>query len=398
MDLFSIEGRAGAAARLHVVTDGVWNGGGSWDGVGSRGILGRRRLTARRPLFAHTRIPGGPSRGDALLRHRVAEGKTACGWSFKIVDSWKDRSGAHRELPFQWRGQTAFWFKAGARRDGWLRSRRSKNTDSHIDDILDTIAGPVRERRVLDKTGELPRNETFPPHETDLNQYPPAVPSRRRYRRARLVGTLEATEDYVFPVVHVSCWDVVTDDGRRLRELALLMMFGKTKLLAINGSDARTAAGLRAGFGLTWAALMMGRPHEWPSELGCVARLTVLRIVFFGITCVCIASAGIHFTYRISYRWTMCFLRCPSRWRAHVCTWCSSDGRGEADGARGHELVLINWHQHACDVSASGGRVQGGVLALPHACYCLYLCIRIRIAEVTCSILVEIACTFVAPT
>ena len=65
----------------------------------------------RRELATPRQVPGMPS-GSLLTSTRVTEGTwLKTGEQFKIVDSWRRRATAHRELEAPWTGKTRIVLK-----------------------------------------------------------------------------------------------------------------------------------------------------------------------------------------------------------------------------------------------------------------------------------------------
>ena len=97
-------GRAGTApvlAAMKQVAD-------SWADEEAGGDLVRVHRKHRRELFTPLRVAGSPP-AKALATLRVTTGQfVISGRSFRIVDSWTARAGAHRDLGEAWTGQTTF--------------------------------------------------------------------------------------------------------------------------------------------------------------------------------------------------------------------------------------------------------------------------------------------------
>ena len=62
----------------------------------------------RKELFTPRRVAGAPA-CDELMAVRVTEGHYVdTGGCFKVIESWRKRSTAHREMPRPWMGSTKF--------------------------------------------------------------------------------------------------------------------------------------------------------------------------------------------------------------------------------------------------------------------------------------------------
>ena len=80
----------------------------SWGDDDPGGSLVRVHRKHRRELFTPLRVAGSPP-AKALATLRVTTGQfVISGRSFRIVDSWTARAGAHRDLGEAWTGQTTF--------------------------------------------------------------------------------------------------------------------------------------------------------------------------------------------------------------------------------------------------------------------------------------------------
>ena len=80
----------------------------SWGDEDAGGNLVRVHRKHRRELFTPLRVAGSPP-AKALATLRVTTGQfVISGRSFRIVDSWTARAGAHRDLGEAWTGQTTF--------------------------------------------------------------------------------------------------------------------------------------------------------------------------------------------------------------------------------------------------------------------------------------------------
>ena len=80
----------------------------SWDDEEAGGSLVRVHRKHRRELFTPLRVAGSPP-AKALATLRVTTGQFVIGGrSFRIVDSWTARAGAHRDLGEAWTGRTTF--------------------------------------------------------------------------------------------------------------------------------------------------------------------------------------------------------------------------------------------------------------------------------------------------
>ena len=79
-----------------------------WADEETGGDLVRVHLKHRRELFTPLRVAGSPP-AKALSTLRVTTGQfVISGRSFRIVDSWTARAGAHRDLGEAWTGKTTF--------------------------------------------------------------------------------------------------------------------------------------------------------------------------------------------------------------------------------------------------------------------------------------------------
>ena len=65
---------------------------------------------ARQNLAGHQARERDEAHGEESFR--VTAGVKRNGSRFELCDSWKDGGLAHRELPFEWRGTTAFFTRA----------------------------------------------------------------------------------------------------------------------------------------------------------------------------------------------------------------------------------------------------------------------------------------------
>ena len=81
----------------------------SWESEGHGGVWRRRHSTVRRKLFTPCGLPDSPPRPRQLLGKRVTEGIfTDNNESFIIVDDWRSKRDAHRDLGRDWTGNTTF--------------------------------------------------------------------------------------------------------------------------------------------------------------------------------------------------------------------------------------------------------------------------------------------------
>ena len=97
-------GRAGTAPVLAAIEQTA----DYWADEDAGGEVARVHRKHRRELFTPRRVAGSPPT-NALATLRVTTGRfVVSGRSFRIVDSWTARTGAHRDLGEAWTGRTTF--------------------------------------------------------------------------------------------------------------------------------------------------------------------------------------------------------------------------------------------------------------------------------------------------
>ena len=94
------EGRAGKAAKLHVVVEATPQDNDRWTRRGEDRHLTIEHTGGRRELCTPYGMRGSPSSGLKLKASRTTTGVTQDGRHVEIHDSWKDPQDAHRQLGF----------------------------------------------------------------------------------------------------------------------------------------------------------------------------------------------------------------------------------------------------------------------------------------------------------
>ena len=82
--------------------------GDKWVERGNNGRWVRKHRTPRSALFTPMGVPHGPGRKTRLKARRETIGVDEAGNPFHIIDSWQNRSVAHRLMPSRWTGVTVF--------------------------------------------------------------------------------------------------------------------------------------------------------------------------------------------------------------------------------------------------------------------------------------------------
>ena len=113
LNMYFAEGRAEAAAKLHLVQQRqqlqsvTEDGADKWMCRGQGGLWKRLHNTWRLALFTPFKVPRGPTQGSRLLRYRRTDGVYHDGEAFTWIDDWSDNNG-HALLSRAWRGTTSF--------------------------------------------------------------------------------------------------------------------------------------------------------------------------------------------------------------------------------------------------------------------------------------------------
>ena len=105
------EGRAGAAAQLHLLREPADEGRGadSWGQRGQKGTWTRIHATPRRSLFTPFKVAKGPPSTTKLAYTRITTGRFDDGREFHLADAWLDDAARHRLLQRPWTGKTTFF-------------------------------------------------------------------------------------------------------------------------------------------------------------------------------------------------------------------------------------------------------------------------------------------------
>ena len=106
--LESQEGRAGKAAKLHVVIEATPQDRDRWTRRGEDRVWTIEHTGGRRELCTPCEMRGCPNSGLKLKASRTTTGVTQAGRHLEIHDCWKDPQDAHLQLGFIWSGRTTF--------------------------------------------------------------------------------------------------------------------------------------------------------------------------------------------------------------------------------------------------------------------------------------------------